>query len=155
MLARNEMLSNITSSSDMIYKSSIDATIGQSCAQNIASYRIVNSNFTVVNSTVPALIPLKAPCCYTVNIKWSYIDNAGGVISVWSIQQWNQVTTGGSLNIGTALTNSSSTYSSASMLTYTKNATKNAVDINIFHGAPLGVIGNEIIEISVFSSSLF
>jgi hypothetical protein len=155
MLARNELLTNITSGSDMIYKSSIDATIGQSCAQNKAVYRVVVQNSTVI--AIPALIPLKALCAYIVSVKWSAISPSGAYTFYDRSDYIIQAVAGGALTQGiiTSSPNSITSAGATSTLVYSKNATQDAIDVNMALTGTGSGLTTSVVEFEVFSNRLF
>lgn len=110
------------------------AAISSECntANTVAININSTSNQTVVTPiSFPALIPLKAPCNYTVSVMISAMSDNGNTLSFYAVYKMGQLTAGGALTYVAPIPilNSSSTVTVGDLVTFTKNPTTDTIDL--------------------------
>ena len=153
MSAIRRPISSLTSGSDLVSKISSDSSISQVCAGNKAVYRITSTAGTGA-TVIPAIIPIKPPCCYIIKATWNYYSSAPGSPTCILVQltQVNQATTAGL--VGQQAMNTSILQTvGGNTLTYSLNPSVNFLDVTLNVSVP-GPL-THIIEFEVFCNKVF
>lgn len=129
MISLNNLgeVSAIKSGTGVIAAENLDAANFNCCSGNrmIIRTRIVSPTNPFI---LTAFIPLKPPCCYNADIRWTGQSDNGSILCARYVFQLNQVTSGGPLG-QTELLNGSIASVGAPSMVISKNATLDAMDI--------------------------
>lgn len=148
-----EELSSIKTGSEMVYKSLTDAANFSCCAGNKLLFNLTATT-TTPTFTFPALIPLRPPCCYSINIIWTAISTGGSTLSFFYNCVLKQFVSGGAISrtllANPAYQNDPNTGSSMDLA---KNVNTDAADLNLTI-ALIGTVTHSV-EVEVISASNF
>lgn len=150
---RPEQLSNFTRASDYVSKQLESANLGQSCNANRAYYRLTRS-VVAGNTLIPNVIPLKAPCNYLIKIRWAADSSGTNIVCDLRLYQVSQQVPGGAITsvLNTVPFSSQSTV--GNVITLSKNATNDTIDVTVNNVSSGGVM-TEVIDIEVFANKSF
>ena len=155
MTSRVEQLSEITNSNDVISKFTTDSNNNQACGANRAYYRIVRTAIAAGNVTIPAVIPLRAPCSYIVQAYWQGLStNSNNMYSVYSTSICAQFAPGGAIASPQTLIAGTAQSISGNTLTYSKNPSGDYLDITLNNTVSGGNI-TDTLELMVVSNKNF
>ena len=139
----------------MIYKSGVDAANFSCCAANKLITKLTFTT-TTGSFTIPAIIPLKAPCAYNITVRWSAFSTGGSSLVKQAGFAIVQLTSGGAILPVTATfyTDLQNAPGTGTNLTFAKNATSDSLDLVLTAIAMVGTASHSI-ELEVLSSSNF
>ena len=153
MTTKPEQVSSITNSSGVISKFSTDAIVSQSCSGDRSFYRIVRPAVSAGSQVFTSLIPLKAPCAYSIQFNWQGISSTGNVYSLFYVLLVRLPTSGGSTtSLITALASSMSVV--GNIVNFTKNSSADALNVTLDNTVSGGII-SDTFEVMVIANKNF
>ena len=110
--------------------SSFECNTANTIAVNI---NIVSNQTVVTPIFFPSVIPLKAPCNYTVSLMMSCMSDNGNTLTFYAVYKMGQLTPGGALtyNAPIPIINSSTTVTVGDLVTFTKNPLSDTIDLTV------------------------